>query len=91
MFKLHAAKELFYAFADRSMAYNLQHIIGLTTFSTTVHDINKCSELYEGFKVWHEKNLTHNFLQNMYKTYANVKNVTNYTNWEQSIEVSVEV
>ncbi len=50
MRKIDAAKELFYAFADRSMAYNFQHVVGLTTFSSTVEVVGSCSELYERFK-----------------------------------------
>ena len=36
MSRMETAKELFGSFANRSMAYNLPHVIGLITFSDEV-------------------------------------------------------
>ncbi|XP_006822902.1 uncharacterized protein LOC102801139 [Saccoglossus kowalevskii] len=50
MSKLDAIKNLFHAFADRSMAYNFRHVIGLTTFNCTPHVEDKCTEAFESVK-----------------------------------------
>lgn len=48
--RLNAVKQLFHAFANRTMAYNLFHVVGLTVFSTDVSCISKVTELFEQFK-----------------------------------------
>ncbi|XP_006822901.1 uncharacterized protein LOC102801018 [Saccoglossus kowalevskii] len=50
MTQLDAIKQFFCAFADRSMAYNFKHVIGLTTFNNTVHVMDTCTEAFESFK-----------------------------------------
>ena len=48
--RLGAVKQLFHAFANRNMAYNLFHVIGLTVFATRVNCVSKVTELFEQFK-----------------------------------------
>ncbi|XP_065835771.1 uncharacterized protein [Oscarella lobularis] len=50
MIRLNAVKELFHAFANRSMAYDHPHVIGLTLFGTTVAVASEVTELFESFK-----------------------------------------
>ena len=51
MIRLNAVKELFHAFANRSMAYDHPHVIGLTLFGTEVTVASEVTELFESFKV----------------------------------------
>lgn len=51
MTRIGAVKQLFHAFANRSMAYNYPHVIGLTLFGSSVKVVSKVSELFESFKV----------------------------------------
>ena len=48
--RIHIVKELFKTFADRSMAYNYHHVIGLTVFSKTVEVISFASEAFVHFQ-----------------------------------------
>ena len=48
--RLGAVKQLFHAFANRTMAYNLFHVIGLTVFATQVNCVSKVTELFEQFQ-----------------------------------------
>ncbi|XP_065835782.1 uncharacterized protein [Oscarella lobularis] len=50
MIRLNAVKELFHAFANRSMAYDHPHVIGLTLFGTEVTVASEVTELFESFK-----------------------------------------
>ncbi|KAL2091999.1 hypothetical protein ACEWY4_011797 [Coilia grayii] len=50
MTKLSAVKELFNAFANRSMAYDLPHLISLVTFGGKVKTIHTFTENLEKFK-----------------------------------------
>nr|XP_006813299.1 PREDICTED: uncharacterized protein LOC102802880 [Saccoglossus kowalevskii] len=50
MKRIDSIKQLFHAFANRSMAYNFAHIIGLTEFSSAVTVVDKCNESFEHFK-----------------------------------------
>eukprot|EP00118_Oscarella_pearsei_P023373 m.279389 g.279389 ORF g.279389 m.279389 type:complete len:667 (+) comp40623_c0_seq3:1198-3198(+) len=50
MSRISAVKQLFHAFANRSMAYNYPHVIGLTLFGSTVSVVSEVSELFESFK-----------------------------------------
>ena len=48
--RIDIVKELFKTFADRSMAYNYHHVIGLTVFSKTVEVISFASEAFVHFQ-----------------------------------------
>ena len=48
--RIHVVKELFKTFADRSMAYNYHHVIGLTVFSKSVEVISFVSEAFVHFQ-----------------------------------------
>lgn len=48
--KIHAVKELFSNFANRSMAYDFHHIIGLVKFDSTVKTLQTFTETLETFK-----------------------------------------
>lgn len=48
--KIHAVKELFNNFANRSMAYDFHHIIGLVKFDSTVKTLQTFTETLETFK-----------------------------------------
>ncbi|KAF7648745.1 hypothetical protein LDENG_00152360 [Lucifuga dentata] len=48
--KIHAVKELFDNFANRSMAYDFNHIIGLAKFDSTVKTLHTFTETLELFK-----------------------------------------
>ena len=50
MTRLQAVKQLFHAFANRSMAYNLHNVIGLTLFATDIKVHSRVTELFERFK-----------------------------------------
>jgi ubiquitin-conjugating enzyme E2 D/E len=58
MTRIGAVKQLFHAFANRSMAYNYSHVIGLTLFGSTVKVVSKVSELFESFKKHVDDTLT---------------------------------
>lgn len=49
--KIHAVKELFSNFANRSMAYNFPHIVGLVKFDSSVETLQTFTETLETFKV----------------------------------------
>ena len=57
--RLGAVKQLFHAFANRTMAYNLFHVIGLTVFATKVTCVSKVTELFEQFKEYVDALHTH--------------------------------
>ena len=48
--RLNAVKQLFHAFANRTMAYNLFHVVGLTVFARQFTCVSKVTELFEQFK-----------------------------------------
>ena len=48
--RLNAVKQLFHAFANRTMAYNLFHVVGLTVFASKLTCVSKVTELFEEFK-----------------------------------------
>ena len=48
--RIHIVKELFKTFADRSIAYNYHHVIGLTVFSRSVEVISCASEAFVHFQ-----------------------------------------
>lgn len=48
--RLSVVQELFKTFADRSMAYNYHHVIGLTLFSETISVISFASESFAFFQ-----------------------------------------
>ena len=48
--RLNAVKQLFHAFANRTMAYNLFHVVGLTVFASKLTCVSKVTELFEQFK-----------------------------------------
>ncbi|KAJ0055397.1 hypothetical protein NL108_016877 [Boleophthalmus pectinirostris] len=48
--KIHAVKELFNSFANRTMAYDFHHIIGLVKFDSTVKTLQTFTETLETFK-----------------------------------------
>ena len=48
--RMETAKQLFASFANRSMAYNLPHVIGLITFSDEVKRVRQLTEAFESFK-----------------------------------------
>ena len=48
--RIHVVKELFKTFADRSMAYNYHHVIGLTVFSKKVEVISFALEAFVHFQ-----------------------------------------
>ncbi|KAK7898811.1 hypothetical protein WMY93_019664 [Mugilogobius chulae] len=48
--RIHAVKELFNNYANRSMAYNFHHIIGLVKFDSTVKTLQTFTETLETFK-----------------------------------------
>nr|XP_006817456.1 PREDICTED: uncharacterized protein LOC100368888 [Saccoglossus kowalevskii] len=50
MKKIEAVKHLFHAFADRSIAYDFWHVIGLTTFCTDIVVVDECTEALNSFK-----------------------------------------
>ena len=50
MSRLDIVKELFKTFADRSMAYNYHHVIGLTLFNTSVEVVSSVSEVFVLFQ-----------------------------------------
>ncbi|XP_062304322.1 uncharacterized protein LOC134008805 [Osmerus eperlanus] len=49
MKRIDAVKELFHAFATRTMAYNLHHVIGLMTFGSLVQMVHAFTETLETF------------------------------------------
>nr|XP_046236009.1 uncharacterized protein LOC124054273 isoform X2 [Scatophagus argus] len=48
--KIHAVKELFDNFANRTMAYDFHHVIGLVKFDSTVETLHTFTETLEKFK-----------------------------------------
>ena len=48
--RLDTVKQLFHAYANRSMAYNLPHVVGLTLFGSKVKVACPLTEAYESFK-----------------------------------------
>jgi len=48
--RIDTVKQLFAGFANRSMAYDLPHVIGLTTFGSEVKCERKLTEAFESFK-----------------------------------------
>ncbi|XP_077977751.1 uncharacterized protein LOC144433317 [Glandiceps talaboti] len=50
MTRIDATKQLFHAFANRSMAYNFAHIIALTQFDSYVTVVEEFTEAFESFK-----------------------------------------
>lgn len=50
MTRLDAVKQLFHAFANRAMAYQLKTVIGLTTFNHEVHRACELTELFVNFQ-----------------------------------------
>ncbi|CAN0424417.1 unnamed protein product, partial [Lampetra planeri] len=48
--RMDAAKQLFHAFADRTMAYDFHHVVGLITFAGKVTVVGKFGDLLERFK-----------------------------------------
>ncbi|KAM9335949.1 uncharacterized protein ABDE67_020945 [Symphorus nematophorus] len=48
--KIHAVKELFGSFANRTMAYDFHHVIGLIKFDSTVETLHTFTETLEKFK-----------------------------------------
>ncbi|CAN0410801.1 unnamed protein product, partial [Lampetra fluviatilis] len=50
MTRIDAIKQLFHAFANRSMAYDFHHIVGLTTFGNGVEVVGKFVDVLENFK-----------------------------------------
>ena len=48
--RMEAVKQLFSGFANRSMAYDLPHTIGLTTFSDVAQRVRPLTEAFESFK-----------------------------------------
>ena len=48
--RLNAVKQLFHAFANRTMAYNLFHVVGFTLFANKLTYVSKVTELFEQFK-----------------------------------------
>ena len=49
--KIHAVKELLNNFANRTMAYDFHHVIGLAKFDATVKTLHTFTETLEKFKV----------------------------------------
>ena len=47
--RMETAKQLFAGFANRSMAYNLPHVVGLITFSDEVKRVRQLTEAFESF------------------------------------------
>ncbi|XP_061587146.1 uncharacterized protein LOC133451985 [Cololabis saira] len=54
--KIHAVKELFDNFANRTMAYDFHHVIGLVKFDSSVETLHTFTENLENFKV-HLRNI----------------------------------
>ncbi len=50
--RLDCVKQLFHAFANRSMAYQYAHVIGLTLFGSDVVMSCEATELFVHFQVW---------------------------------------
>lgn len=50
MDRMSTVKQLFTSFANRSMAYDLPHTIGLTTFGADVQRVRELTEAFESFK-----------------------------------------
>lgn len=48
--RIDTVKQLFVAYANRSIAYDFPHVIGLTTFGTKVECVRKLTEAFESFK-----------------------------------------
>ena len=48
--RIDTVKQLFHAYANRSMAYNLPHVVGLTLFGSKVKVACPLTEAYESFK-----------------------------------------
>ena len=48
--RMDTVKQLFHAYANRSMAYNLPHVVGLTLFGSKVKVACPLTEAYESFK-----------------------------------------
>ena len=48
--RIDTVKQLFHAYANRSMAYNLPHVVGLTLFGSEVQVACPLTEAYESFK-----------------------------------------
>jgi ubiquitin-protein ligase len=48
--RMSTVQQLFGAFANRSMAYDLPHVIGLTTFASKVKQVHALSESFESFR-----------------------------------------
>ncbi|XP_072047053.1 uncharacterized protein [Amphiura filiformis] len=53
--RLSVVQQMFCTFADRSMAYNFQHVIGLVTFNSTPSVTGKLTEFFVEFKAKLEK------------------------------------
>ena len=51
MTRLQTVKQLFHAFANRSMAYNMPHVIGLICFGSQINVVSRVTELFINFKV----------------------------------------
>lgn len=49
--KINVVKELFDNFANRSMAYDFHHVIGLVNFDSVVKTLHTFTENLEKFKV----------------------------------------
>lgn len=49
--KIHAVKQLFDSFANRTMAYDFHHVIALVKFDSTVETLHTFTETLEKFKV----------------------------------------
>ena len=48
--RMDTVKQLFHAYANRSMAYNLPHVVGLTLFGSEIKVACPLTEAYESFK-----------------------------------------
>eukprot|EP00666_Eupelagonemidae_sp_cell4sb_P007626 gene7626-20180_t len=48
--RLDVVKQLFFAFANRTMSYDLHHVIGLVLFSSTTEVRCPLTEVFEGFR-----------------------------------------
>ena len=48
--RIDTVKQLFAGFANRSMAYDLPHVIGLTTFGSEVVRVRQLTEAFESFR-----------------------------------------
>nr|XP_015194702.1 PREDICTED: uncharacterized protein LOC107075993 [Lepisosteus oculatus] len=50
MKRIDAIKQMFHAFANRSMAYNFHHVIGLVRFGGKIEILHTFTEIFETFK-----------------------------------------